>query len=57
MSEFLIYEQDTCIGSVEADNEEAAWEKAKRQYGLNEMSPIHLEEIRNNVGDDPEDPA
>jgi hypothetical protein len=43
--EFLIYDQDTCIGSVTADTKEAAWELAKRQLRLTDATPAYLEEL------------
>ena len=46
MPEFLIYDQDTCIGSVTADTKEAAWELAKRQLQLNDETPVYMQELR-----------
>ena len=45
MAEFHIYEQGTCIGAVEAPNKEKAWEVAKQYYGLNDKSPVFLQEV------------
>jgi hypothetical protein len=44
--EFLIYDQDTCIGSVTADTKEAAWELAKQRLQLTDDTPAYLQELR-----------
>jgi hypothetical protein len=43
--EFLIYEQDTCIGSVTAETKQEAWELAKQRLHLTDDTPVYLQEV------------
>jgi hypothetical protein len=43
--EFLIYDQDTCIGSVTADTKQEAWELAKQWLHLTDETPAYLQEV------------